>query len=305
MDVAPKDDVVFLRNLVRRLNPEAKVLETVQSKVNCKDIINTNLFDFEKAAMAPGWLKEMRGTHVPETEEYGIASFIYRARVPFHPQRIHAFLDTHFLFVVRQPGDDEEDDDEGDDKGEDEGDAEGEDEMEGTVEDANAGLDKKRDEVLAKSRPKFGNIVRSKGYFWMAHEYDYSYEWSQAGVMLTASLGDPWFASMDEDEWPEEAREQILSDFDPTGPHGDRRQELVIIGSEMNKDALTAALDACLLTKEEQAMGVEKWADAFEHEWPTWSAPPDDDHAHGDAGAPDQDDSDGPAQPKRARTGSA
>ncbi|MNQ83748.1 putative metal chaperone YciC [compost metagenome] len=63
-------------------------------QVSLERILNTGLFDFERAAQAPGWLKELRGEHVAETEAYGIASTVYRARKPFHPERFFAFLNS-------------------------------------------------------------------------------------------------------------------------------------------------------------------------------------------------------------------
>ncbi|MCL7461378.1 zinc metallochaperone GTPase ZigA [Pseudomonas sp. NW5] len=78
--------------ILRRLNPQAEVLPMVMGQVPLERILNTGRFDFERAAQAPGWLAELRGEHVPETEEYGIASIAWRARRPLHPQRFHDFL---------------------------------------------------------------------------------------------------------------------------------------------------------------------------------------------------------------------
>jgi G3E family GTPase len=79
--------------VLQRLNTHAEVLPMVMGEVPLTKILNTGRFDFERAAQAPGWLKEMRGEHVAETEEYGIASMAYRARRPFHPQRFFSFID--------------------------------------------------------------------------------------------------------------------------------------------------------------------------------------------------------------------
>ena len=78
--------------MLGRLNPQAAVLPMIMGQVELARILNTGRFDFERAAQAPGWLAELRGEHVPETEEYGIASTAWRARRPLHPQRFHDFL---------------------------------------------------------------------------------------------------------------------------------------------------------------------------------------------------------------------
>jgi len=78
--------------ILARLNPRARLLPMVMGQVPLGEVLDTGLFDFEQAAQAPGWLKELRGEHVPETEEYGIASGAYQARRPFHPERFHDFL---------------------------------------------------------------------------------------------------------------------------------------------------------------------------------------------------------------------
>ncbi|HBX55353.1 zinc metallochaperone GTPase ZigA [Pseudomonas sp. UBA2684] len=81
-----------LTAILRGLNTHAQILPMSMGAVPLKQILNTGRFDFERAAQAPGWLKELRGEHVPETEEYGIASSVYRARRPFHPQRFFDFV---------------------------------------------------------------------------------------------------------------------------------------------------------------------------------------------------------------------
>ncbi|WP_223506580.1 zinc metallochaperone GTPase ZigA [Pseudomonas sp. GL-RE-29] len=78
--------------ILERLNAQAEIIPMMMGEVPLKRILNTGRFDFEKAAEAPGWLQELRGEHVPETEEYGIASSAYRARRPFHPQRFFSFI---------------------------------------------------------------------------------------------------------------------------------------------------------------------------------------------------------------------
>jgi G3E family GTPase len=82
-----------LMAILRRLNTHADIVPMVMGAVPLKTILDTGRFDFERASQAPGWLKELRGEHAPETEEYGIASTAYRARRPFHPERFFAFID--------------------------------------------------------------------------------------------------------------------------------------------------------------------------------------------------------------------
>jgi len=82
-----------LMAILQRLNAQAEIIAMVMGEVPLNKILDTGRFDFERAAQAPGWLQELRGEHVPETEEYGIASTAYRARRPFHPERFFNFID--------------------------------------------------------------------------------------------------------------------------------------------------------------------------------------------------------------------
>ena len=86
-----------LTAILKRLNAQAEIIPMVMGEVPLNKILNTGRFDFERAAQAPGWLQELRGEHVPETEEYGIASTAYRARRPFHPQRFFDFIDRPWV----------------------------------------------------------------------------------------------------------------------------------------------------------------------------------------------------------------
>jgi G3E family GTPase len=91
-DLVEDDDVQALMAVLRSLNRNAKILPMSQGNIELTQVLNTGLFDFDRASAAPGWLAEIRGEHVPETEEYGISSFVYDARRPFHPQRFWQFL---------------------------------------------------------------------------------------------------------------------------------------------------------------------------------------------------------------------
>lgn len=93
IDLISQAERTELMAVLHTLNPSAQVMPMVMGQVPLARILDTGLFDFERAAQAPGWLKVLRGEHVAETAEYGIASTAYRARRPFHPQRFHDFID--------------------------------------------------------------------------------------------------------------------------------------------------------------------------------------------------------------------
>ncbi|WP_201191312.1 zinc metallochaperone GTPase ZigA [Pseudomonas fluorescens] len=93
IDLISSSERQELMAILERLNPQAEILPMVMGEIPLAKILDTGRFDFEKAAQAPGWLRELRGEHVPETEGFGIASTAYRARRPFHPQRFFNFID--------------------------------------------------------------------------------------------------------------------------------------------------------------------------------------------------------------------
>lgn len=188
--------------ILERLNARAEIIPMTMGEIPLDKILNTGRFDFEKAAQAPGWLQELRGEHVPETEEYGIASSAYRARRPFHPQRFFSFIDG--------PWDN-------------------------------------------------GKLLRSKGFFWLASKHMDAGSWSQAGGLMRYGFAGRWWRFVPKNQWPqdEESTTGIMKNW--TADSGDCRQELVFIGQNIDFTQLTAELDACLLTDEEMALGVEGW----------------------------------------------
>ncbi|TMO43201.1 zinc metallochaperone GTPase ZigA [Pseudoalteromonas ruthenica] len=105
-DLVSDTELERLQSILRTLNTEAKLITMEHGKVPLEEVLNTKKFSFEKAQQAPGWLKEMRGEHIPETEEFGISSFSFLARRPFHPQKFYDFLHSDKLAgkLIRSKG---------------------------------------------------------------------------------------------------------------------------------------------------------------------------------------------------------
>jgi G3E family GTPase len=222
MDLMTAGDMERLEKTISSLNPGAKLIRSVQSSVPLTEILNTGRFSFKNAAQNAGWLRELRGQHVPETLEYGISSFVYRARRPFHSSRLFSLLDDSFVF---------------------------------NNETAHEQVQRNMHKNSALS-----GALRSKGFLWLSSSHDRMYDWSQAGRMLTFSPGVIWFANVHREKWnfaDEEDTLRVLQDFQE--PFGDRRQEIVFIGQSLDSVAVTKALDACLLTDEEFAQHPHKW----------------------------------------------
>jgi G3E family GTPase len=210
-DLASEERLEKLEGVLRRLNPEAEILHSEFGAVPTERILDTDLFDFDAAAESPGWLKELRGEEVSETEEYGIGSFVFRARRPFHPKRIWDLIHGADL----------------------------------------------------------SGVLRSKGFFWLASRKNLAFVWSHAGGVMRFEPSGFWWASAPAEAWPDEEHDldDILSNWDER--FGDRRQELVFIGSGMKEAEITASLESCLLTDEEMALGEESW-EVLEDPFPRW-----------------------------------
>lgn len=282
IDLVSKKDLEKTKSLIRTLNPDCTILTSIRSQVDLTHILNTRKFSFEKSMMSMGWLKSLREEIKPETEEYGIGSFVYRARRPFHPLRLWEVVKDR-LVVIQDSYEPNEDGMDVDDDNDASSDAswESEPDLE-----AQPQLDPVARLASKKASPSFGPLLRSKGFFWLATRPLMSGEWSQAGVMLTISGGSRWLCETDETQWPDhpEVRKKMKADFE--GRWGDRRQELVFIGETISTigPLLTAELDSALLNEKEwkawekimknpktsMKRKTEKLEELFEDGWEDW-----------------------------------
>lgn len=202
-----------LEHGLRQLNRNAEIIYASFSDVSLDKVLNTGRFDFVRAAQSPGWLAELRGEHTPETEEFGISNFVYRARRPFHPARFANLIKNDW----------------------------------------------------------HGNVLRSKGFFWLASRPDAVGEWSQAGGIVRHGPAGIWWADTPREHWPEGSDERALIEADFDGEYGDRRQEIVFIGQNLEPTKTCQALDSCLLSDEEMAIDKEGWK-RFDDPFPKWFA---------------------------------
>lgn len=104
-DMVKEEELLQLEGVLRKLQPRAKFIRTSHGRVAPQDILNTGRFDFDTASQSAGWIQELQaGHHVPETEEYGIASTVYRRKKPFHPERLTSWLEDFPDDIVRAKG---------------------------------------------------------------------------------------------------------------------------------------------------------------------------------------------------------
>jgi G3E family GTPase len=211
-DLAETADIERLTAILKTLNTQARIIPITQGQVDIDAILNTGLFNFERAQQAPGWLKEMRGEHVPETEEYGIGSFSYVARRPFHPEKFYHFL---------------------------------------------------------HSTEKYGKLIRSKGYFWLASRPEFAGQWSQAGGIASYGFAGMFWKAVPKENWPTDPSVIAFIEAQWAEPFGDMRQELVFIGQGLDQANITQALDDCLLSEEDLLRGKAYWK-TLNDPFPTW-----------------------------------
>jgi G3E family GTPase len=197
-DLVDSTTVGILKASLQKLNPDAKIITSNFSKVHPKEILNTGLFDFEEAQNSAGWQKELEGgEHTPETEEYGISSFVFRTQKPFHPERFWKFISEEYP----------------------------------------------------------SSIIRAKGLFWLASRPNDAINFSQAGGSSRMERAGVWWASMTFNERTSyqafiENKEYIENKWSKTW--GDRMNELVFIGQDIEKEKMIADLERCLLQTNEQ-----------------------------------------------------
>jgi len=207
-DLISEEERHIVHGMIRALNPQAEICDTIQSDLPLDRVMGTGLYDAKLAEQHEGWLDSLV-EHTPETEEYGISNFIFESRVPFHPQRFFDFLKTEW------PG-----------------------------------------------------VIRSKGVFWLATRLTYAGYWSQAGAIGEYQCAGHFWAAVPKSHWPEE---QGHIDRVWREPNGDCRQEIVLIGRNMDREDLTKNLESCLLTEEEYAQPEKKWAKLFKDPFPKWN----------------------------------
>ncbi|MDR7318279.1 GTP-binding protein [Brevibacillus nitrificans] len=194
-DLVDPEDLQQLEGVLRKLQPNARLIRSKRGQVEPHEILNTGLFDFERASQSAGWIAELqKEEHTPETDEYGISSFVFRARRPLHPERFGKWL-------TQWPEE----------------------------------------------------VVRAKGFFWLATRNDVAMTLSQAGPSIEVGVAGLWTAAL-----PEAERQILLAEdpewqagWDPE--HGDRINELVFIGIDLNREQIEDQLQMCLLTDEEFA----------------------------------------------------
>ncbi len=215
-DLVNEEQVALLEKVLRKLNPAARIIKTDHGRIDPASILNTRLFDYEEAEQSAGWQKELelaqKGiAHAPESEEYGISSFVFRNSKPFHPQRFLEYVQHAFPT----------------------------------------------------------SVIRSKGIFWIASRPESAILWSQAGGSLKAEVYGRWWASVPMkhramSESYLENQDHIQSRWDQKW--GDRMNELVFIGQDMDQKQITADLNGCLLN-EAEIIGMDA-GNTFHDNWP-------------------------------------
>jgi G3E family GTPase len=103
-DLVSAEQLKLLKGILMKLNPDARIIESSFGNISPKEILNTKRFDYEQAQQAAGWIKELNNLHTPETEEYGISSFVFRDYRPFHPQRLWNFIQQWPPNLIRSKG---------------------------------------------------------------------------------------------------------------------------------------------------------------------------------------------------------
>ncbi len=218
------------KDVIVSLNPTAKIITTEYSKIDLKEILNTNVFDMVQARKSPGWIQELRkiqesgGGNNSEADEYGVNSFVYRARLPFHPQRLAIWIDNFLHFANEW-----------------------------------AALPEEQRHAVTKDHKyqwmlkRYGNILRAKGFCWLAEHDSFIIGFAQSGRIGSLSPIMPWYTLIPKEQWGVEEgsndHDVIMSKF--AEPHGDRRQELVFIGTDLQTENITADLNKCIMTKKE------------------------------------------------------
>jgi G3E family GTPase len=190
LDLVDAEQARKVEGAVRALNPVARVVPAQRAEVPLSQVLDTGLFDYDRAESSAGWIRELEGEHTPETETYGITSFVYRTHRPFDAKKLHALL---------------------------------------------------------QSGRAFKGVLRSKGFFWVAAADMIAYEWALAGGSRSVNVRGLWWAAVPREDWQHEDGERPDQQEGWHPRYGDREQQLVFIGQNLDEAGLRARLDACLL----------------------------------------------------------
>ena len=211
VDAMRRDEVTAV---VKALNPTAEIVHADHGRVPLKAVLGTGKFDLERASAMPGWARELEGKHTPETEAYGITSFVLRSHQPLHPWRFSTFMDMPL------PG-----------------------------------------------------LIRAKGYVWLASRPDWVVSYSRAGNTATHEPVGRWWAAAPRERWPAKGTAQRQNiDARWKEPYGDRLNEVVFIGRNMDRAAIEEAWKGMHLNFTETrkaAVGMKGWRD-LPDPFPQW-----------------------------------
>lgn len=211
VDELSKEELEQVKLVVRNLQPNAKIIETNYSKVDVKEIIDTNSFDFEKAAMSAGWAQEL-DKHMDEDEEEHDEDEHHEHEHHHHHHHEEGEVEEYgigtFVYYRRKP------------------------------------VDAAKFEDFLNNFPK--GVIRCKGIVWFSNDYQMSYVFEQAGKQKTIYEAGEWIATFPEAEVRElrKANADLEKDWDEK--IGDRMVKLVFIGKNMNKEEIVEALDKCI-----------------------------------------------------------
>lgn len=236
IDRAGAESTAQVKQVLRALNRDADLIETVLGQVALDRVLGTGRFDFIKAQLAPGWMKELRGEHTPETEQYGITSFVYRARRPFHPRRFHRVITQGLQGVIRSKG--------------------------------FFWLATRMDWVGELSSVGAATQHQAAGFWFAARE-----RVNAQRIAYRLQRGEALTAPLPSEDMIADAQEYAAMRRLWDAEWGDRRQELAIIGVGLDEAMVREELDACLLTDAEMRTGPAHWQD-LPDPFPRWQIEP-------------------------------
>jgi len=321
-DLVSEEQQLDILDRIHLLNPKAKVLKSKQSKVDVKEILNTHLYSSVLDMEENSIMISATRVETVETEEeeecciisveqgkrkcckrkandnmidtglsqvlmgvvplnqskvpkltrhesrFGISSFVYRSRRPFHPDRLYEkFLEPYFMLLF--PDEKSEKDD---------------------------GPDLEKQQEIAATKKKnrvenMGELLRSKGFVWIASTNNIMGGWQQAGNVIRMREEGPWMCDIPEYWKGSGAEEMVLKDMrNESGedlPFGDRRQELVFIGIKLSIDAIQNTLDSCLLTDKEMDLKPEEWEESMVDSIKLFLDPEDEEEEEDEEGSDD------------------